>query len=330
MMTTRYFLGVDVGATKSHALIADEAGQALGLGIGGPGNYETVGYRGLERTLQAIVDEALGTAKLSKARLSGAGFGIAGYDWPAEFEPTRRAIQTLGLPAPFTFVNDTIIGLLAGAEQGWGVAVVAGTSCNCWGRDPQGREGHVTGEGPRMGEYGGAGEIVEEAVRAVSRAWSKRGPVTALTQAFISLTGATGATDLLEGLTLGHYELSAANATTVFQVASEGDAVAEEVIKWAGRELGSLAVGVIRQLALEQASFEVVLVGSTFNGSPLLIETMSAAIHAVAPAARLVRLPAPPVIGGVLLGMGTTTDRQVRHTLIATTNDLLATRSSAS
>lgn len=330
MMTTNYFLGVDVGATKSHALLADEAGRALGLGIGGPGNYETVGYKGLERTLKAIVDEALNTAKLSKARLSGAGFGIAGYDWPAEFEPTRRAIQTLGLPAPFTFVNDTIIGLLAGAEQGWGVAVVAGTSCNCWGLGPQGREGHVTGGGPQMGEYGGAGEIVEEAVRAVSLAWSKRGPATALTEAFIGLTGAKDATDLLEGLILGRHQLTATNATTVFQVAGEGDAVAEEIIKWAGRELGSLAIGVIRQLALEQASFEVVLVGSTFQGSPLLIEAMSATIHAVAPAARLVRLPAPPVIGGVLLGMATAADHQVRRTLIATTNDLLAARSDAS
>lgn len=330
MMTTRYFLGVDVGATKSHALIADEAGQALGLGIGGPGNYETVGHRGLERTLKAIVDEALSAAKLSKDRLSGAGFGIAGYDWPAEEKLTRRAIQTLRLPAPFTFVNDTIIGLLAGAEQGWGVAVVAGTSCNCRGRDPQGREGHVTGEGPRMGEYGGAGEIVEEAVRAVSRAWSKRGPATALTEAFISLTGAKDATDLLERLTLGRYQLTAANATTVFQMASEGDTVAKEIIKWAGRELGSLAIGVIRQLALEQASFEVVLVGSTFKGSPLLVEAMSTAIHSVAPMARLVPLPAPPVIGGVLLGMETAVDCQVRQMLITTTNGLLAVRSGTS
>jgi hypothetical protein len=56
---------------------------------------------------------------------------------------------------------------------------------------------------------------------------------------------------------------------------------------------------------------------------------MSTAIHAVAPLARLVRLPAPPVIGGVLLGMGTPVDRQVRHTLIATTNDLLVTRSAS-
>ena len=33
---TRYFLGVDVGATKSHALIADETGRAVGFGPPGP------------------------------------------------------------------------------------------------------------------------------------------------------------------------------------------------------------------------------------------------------------------------------------------------------
>ena len=181
MMTTNYFLGVDVGATKSHALLADEAGRALGLGIGGPGNYETVGYKGLERTLKAIVDEALNTAKLSKARLSGAGFGIAGYDWPAEREPTRQAIETLGLSMPFEFVNDAVIGLLAGTSEGWGVAVVAGTSNNCRGRDRDGREGRITGAGPHMGEYGGASELVGRALQAVSHAWTRRGPATGLT-----------------------------------------------------------------------------------------------------------------------------------------------------
>ena len=37
-----YYLGVDVGGTKTHALIADEAGQALGFATGGPGNWEAV------------------------------------------------------------------------------------------------------------------------------------------------------------------------------------------------------------------------------------------------------------------------------------------------
>ena len=89
----------------------------------------------------------------------------------------------------------------------------------------------------------------------------------------------------------------------MFDVAKTGDEVAVEAIKWAGRELGSLANGVIRQLAMENLAFEVVLSGSLYKGSTLLKETMRETISQVAPQARLVRLNAPPVIGGVLLGM---------------------------
>ena len=314
---TKYFLGVDIGATKSHALIADETGQALGLGVGGPGNYEVVGYQGLVETLNAITNEALTRAGISKTQLAGAGFGIAGYDWPAERKPTRQAIQTLGLSAPFEFVNDAVIGLLAGATEGWGVAAVAGTSCNCRGRDRQGREGRITGGGPRLGEYGGASELVAKAVQAVALAWTQRGAATCLTEAFVALTGATDVTDLLEGLVLERYQLWAADAPVVFQVAAEGDGVAQEIIRWAGRELGSLAIGVIRQL--------VVLIGGLFKGSPTLIETMTTTIHAVAPEARLVRLTAPPVVGGVLLGMEQADVEygSIRQALIDTTNAIL-------
>lgn len=322
---TKYFLGVDIGATKSHALIADETGRALALGTGSAGNYEVVEYRGLTKTLNAITDEALSMAGISKDRLAGAGFGIAGYDWPAEREPTLQAIQTLGLSTPFEFVNDTIIGLLVGAPQGWGVAVVAGTSCNCRGRDRQGREGRMTGCGPWLGEYGGASELVDKAVQAVGMAWTLRGPATRLTEAFMDLTGATDIVDLLEGLALERYRLSAADAPVVFQVAAGGDEVAQETIYWTGRELGSLAVGVIHQLNFEKLDFEVVLIGSLFKGSPVLTETMSSTIHLVAPKARLVRLTAPPVVGGVLLGMAQASvePRAIRQALIESTSALL-------
>jgi len=324
----KYFLGVDIGGTKSHALVADETGRALGLGASGAGNYETVGYQGLAETLNAVVNEALSMASISRNQLAGVGLGIAGYDWSVEREPTLRVIQTLRLSAPFEFVNDTIIGLLAGATEGWGVAVVAGTSNNCRGRDRQGREGRVTGCGPRMGEYGGANELVAQAVQAVALAWTQRGPATRLSEVFIDLTGATDVMDLLEGLALERYQLSAADAPVIFQVAADGDKVAQEIICWAGRELGSLAIGVIRQLNFEQLDFEVVLIGSLFRGSPTLIESMSTTIHAVAPKAHLVRLMAPPVVGGVLLGMEQigVEYSSIRQTLIESTNAIVNKR----
>jgi len=317
----RYFLGVDVGATKTHALIAKENGQVCGFGEAGPGNHEGVGYDGLAFALQTATGQALVRAGLSITQISGAGFGIGGYDWPSERESTLRSIKTLNLSAPFEAVNDAIIGLLAGARQGWGVAVVAGTGCNCWGWDRQRRIGRMTGMGWQMGEAAGAGELVEEGIRHVAREWSLRGPSTRLTQAFVELTGAKNVEDLLEGITQDRYSIGAEAAPLIFRIATEGDAIARELVEWAGRELGGLAIGVIHQIGLEGLEFDIVLVGSLYDGGPLLTNIMQQTVQAVAPGAHFVRLTVPPVVGGVLLGMeqaGLSPDDTVRKNLAHT------------
>lgn len=323
---TRYFLGVDVGATKTHALIAREDGQACSLGEAGPGNHELVGYDGLAAALQAATRQAVTQAGISIGQIAGAGFGVAGYDWPSEREPTLNAIRTLGLNAPLEAVNDAIIGLLAGAPEGWGIAVVAGTGCNCWGWDRQHcRIGRMTGMSWTMAEAAGASELVAEAIRCVARDWSRRGPSTRLTQMFVELAGARNVEDLLEGIALARYSIGADVAPWVFRAAAEGDRVARQLVEWAGTELGSLAIGVIRQIGLESLEFDVVLVGSLYEGSPALTTAMQQAIHAIAPGARFVRLTAPPVVGGVLLGMeqAGVNGRAVRERLIETTQALL-------
>lgn len=321
-----YYLGIDIGATKSHALIADQNGRAVGFGQSGPGNHEIVGYHGLAAALQAVTEQALVEAGIDRQQIAGAGFGVAGYDWPSELPPTLEAIATLGLTAPLEVVNDTIIGLVAGAEAGWGVAVIAGTSNNCWGWNAQHRIGRVTGNGGMFGEYAGSGELVQEAVVAVAKAWTQRGPATALSAAFSRLVGASSDADLLEGLSQGWYDIGAAAAPLVFQTAKAGDAVALEVVRWAAQGLASLANGVIRQLQLQDQTFDVVLVGSMYNGGPLLLDPMQAAVHALAPGARFVKLTVPPVVGAVLVGIQAAglDANMVRPKLISSTQAMMA------
>ena len=119
--------------------------------------------------------------------------------------------------------------------------------------------------------------------------------------------------------------MGASAAPLVFRVAAEGDEVAQGLILWAGRELADMAVGVIRQLGLESLSFEVVLAGSFFNGSPVLAEVMRETIHSIAPGASLVRLHVPPVVGAVVLGMeqGGIKPSPLRSTLIQSAEALL-------
>jgi N-acetylglucosamine kinase-like BadF-type ATPase len=307
MHMTKYFLGVDVGSTKTHALITDQVGNALGFGESGPGNHEVVGYSGLVAALTKAVEVVLASAGLEKNQISGAGFGISGYDWPSEKEPILQSIATLGFDAPFRVVNDTILGLLAGASNGWGIAIVSGSGCNCRGWDPEHRrEGRVTGDGWAMGEGAGASELVMKARQAVAHEWTRRGPATQLTTAFLEYTSSQSLEEMLEGLVLETIRLDARAAPLVFQAANAGDMVAIEVIRWAGIELGELAKSVIRQLAFEELEFDVVLIGSLFEGGSLLIEPARQTIQAYAPGARLVRLVTPPVTGAVLLGMEAT------------------------
>lgn len=323
--TTRAYLGVDIGATKSHALVADGTGRALGFAEGGPGNYESVGWDQFQATLHEVTQQALSAAALGVDRVASAGLGVAGYDWPSEAAPILAVIESLGLQAPLALVNDALLGLLAGASEGWGVVVTAGTSVNAWGRDRQGREGRMIGYGGTVGEYAGAWELVEQAVIAVGKAWTRRGPATRLTEAFLALTGVADEQFLFEGLTLNRLTIPASAAPLVFQVAKEGDPVARNLIHWAGQELGSLAVGIIRQLQFQDQPVEVVLAGSFFRGGPMLIQSLEETVRIEAPQARFVHLTAPPVVGGVLLGMERAglPYSHVRHRLLDSTAGLL-------
>ena len=297
-----YYLGVDTGATKSEALIADARGRVLGYGRSGPGNWETVGWQGTRAVLQEIIGRAVRETGIAIEAITASGLGLAGYDWPEDHEPHMALLRDIGLTGPVTLVNDAVLGLIAGAQAGWGVVIAAGTSCNCYGRDAAGRYGRMTGDS-RFGEYAGAGELMEYALQAVARAWSKRGPQTALSAAFVHAVGAEDVGDLLAGLVRGRYTLNAGHVILVFQTAAAGDPVAVEAVEWAGRQLGELAMGVIRQLALADQSFEVVLAGSFFRGSARLEACIAGVLAAGAPGARIRRLSVPPVTGGVLLAM---------------------------
>jgi N-acetylglucosamine kinase-like BadF-type ATPase len=300
---SHYFLGVDIGSTKSHTLIADNNGQILGYGRAGAGNYQVVGYEGMAAVLQAATAQALTRASLTAEQIAFAGLGISGYDWPSQRTRMIETIRAAGIGAPLEIVNDALLGLLAGAPEMWGVALVAGSGSNCRGRDRNGREGRVSGEGVRFGEYGGASELVFLAFQAVARAWSRRGPATSLSDAFVRASGARDLDDLIEGVALDRYQLVAGTAPLVFQAAGAGDLVARELLAQCGQGLADLALGVIRQLELEREIFDVVLLGSLYHGGALLTEPLDATIRAVAPGARLKRLTAPPVVGAVLLAM---------------------------
>ena len=54
-----YFLGVDGGASKTAALVTDDAGKPLGDGVAGPSNHLRVGIETAARNIERAVNKAL-------------------------------------------------------------------------------------------------------------------------------------------------------------------------------------------------------------------------------------------------------------------------------
>ncbi len=320
---SQYFLGADLGGTKTHIMISDETGRVIGFATGGPGNHESVGYAAVGENLREAARLAFTSAGIAPGQISGAGFGIAGYDWPKQIEPHMNMVNTLNLGGRLDMVNDTVLGILAGSPRLWGIAVVSGTGCNCWGWDKtRAHVGHVTGGGVDFGEFAGASELIFKTKSVLAKAWTQAGPPTALAEAFCRRYNVANLEELLQGFLCQDFDLTAADAPLVFEVAHAGDPVAVDLVSWAGRELGELACAVIRQLHFEEEQFDLVQIGSMFDGSPLLTEEMKRVILALAPGANFIRLKEHPVLGAVLLGMEAANHpitNFVRNMLIQTT-----------
>lgn len=317
----RYLLGVDTGNSKTHALITDLEGRVLGFTESGCGSYEVLGADGYAQFLNKITDEVLAKAGVSSDTIAGMGFGLAGYDWPSEKPIMEAGIHGLGIKAPFAYDNDVMIGLIAGSETGWGVAVDAGTGNNVRGRNGQGQIGRITGNSTRFCEYGGASELMKLAIIAVAQAWTQRGPETAITQIFMDYAEVDTLPELIEGLAMQQIHLPSILAKNILQAAKEGDSVAKEIVQRNAHELGLNVNAVIRQLGIQDLFFDVVLIGSVFNAGEQVIAPLQKTILSFAPEARLVRLSVPPVVGAVLFAAEACgiPPRQIRTTLIQST-----------
>lgn len=298
------FLGVDVGGSKTHALLCNAAGEVLSIGRAPGGNPEMVGYSGLTHSMRVAIQEALSAANASLDEITVAGFGIAGYDWPHQYPETLAAVQALGLSGQLVIENDAVLPILAGSSTGWGIAACVGTGNNVRGIDTHGRTGRITGNSAAFGEYGGAGEIMQSVVPHLAWMWTSRGKHTRLADILVRDCGALDLGDLLEGLVQGKYQLTADQAPLVVQAAEEGDQVAKEVIIFNAVELAESVLAVARQLDLMDKNFEVVMSGHLFSDN-LYQTAFCTKIFQSTKQADCQLLTTLPVVGAVLLAMKT-------------------------
>jgi N-acetylglucosamine kinase-like BadF-type ATPase len=300
--TAELILGVDAGATKTHALACDRRGHVLGFGTAGPGNWESVGADGSRRALARAISGALEAAGAEPGAVGAAGFGLAGLDWPSDRPILEEVVGELGIGGRHAIVNDAFIALRAGCRAPFGVVSVAGTGVVTAGRNRAGEAFRTMAIG--YGERGGGGELTTAALHAIALEYHGSGPATELTARILERAGADSVPTLFEGISRGSRSLPSGLPRLVLEIADEGDPTAAAIAAGFGAEMARAAKGVADRLGMAGDAFELVRSGSVhLSGSRTLDSSFAEAVAAALPRAAVVPLKAPPAIGAALIAM---------------------------
>ncbi|REE86439.1 N-acetylglucosamine kinase-like BadF-type ATPase [Paenibacillus taihuensis] len=299
-----YYVGIDAGGSKTHALVTDEHGHVLGKGQSGNGNHQ-IDAAEAARHLTEAAAEALQQAGIHHADVAHAYFGLAGADRETDFRILRPIVSAIGFPR-FSIACDTIIGLRAGTDRSYGISVICGTGTNCAGRNKKGEQLQVGGFTYMYGDFGGGGALNEEVFRSVIRAWDGREQPTLLTGLLLARLGYTSVEDMFNDY-LDHNKRVPVDVTKLlFTAAAEGDAMAIEILNRQGVELGKSAAAAAKRLGMGEDTFDVVLTGSLVTRGDTggwIRGPLERIVHEVAPHARIVTLTVDPVFGAIWAAM---------------------------
>jgi len=290
-------LGVDGGGTKTRAIITDERQRVLGEGTAGPSNPLRVGIGSAATAVREAIDKACAEARVQRADIVAAEIGLAGVRRGDLRLRMREALSGLGIHS-IDVVTDADIALFGATEGAPGLVIIAGTGSICCGLNAHGKHVCAGGWGPLAGDEGSGSWIARRALQAMARGNDGRGTGTILGTTACTYFNVATTDDLLiaiyaPGMT---NDRIAGFCKYVIEAAQDGDEVARDIVRDAGRELGIAAVAVIRKLKMGRERFKVGYVGGVFAAGDLILDSLRAEVARAAPKAYLAAPQLAPAI----------------------------------
>ncbi|HEY3409017.1 MAG TPA: BadF/BadG/BcrA/BcrD ATPase family protein [Propionicimonas sp.] len=292
-------VAVDGGGSKTDAVALTLTGELAGRSRG-PGSSPH--YLGLGASV-AIVDRLVREAA-NGAEVVRTGLYLSGLDLETEVTAYRGAVADLPWAATGLDVDNDLFALLrAGTDEPDAVAVVCGTGMNAVGVRADGASARFLALGAISGDWGGGQGLGSEVLFHAARELDGRGPHTLLTAALEQELGAS-ALKVAEEIHLGEREYSdlARLAPAVFVAADAGDAVAQALVDRTADEVVAFVRAGLNRLDLTACAVPVVLGGGILQARHArLQDRIAEGLAAIAPAARLVVVSEPPIVGAALL-----------------------------
>ncbi len=230
-------VGVDAGATRSTALVADDALRLLGRAAGDPGAVRPGAVKEAAEAILDTVRRALEEARAERARALVVGAAGAGRE--PERGDLERALSAARIADTVRVTTDIEIALEAGLGDEPGVLLLAGTGSGACARLPSGETRRTGGHGWQFGDEGSGYWLARAALSAVAQASDGRGPPTALAAALARVPGVAEERALLQWARGASRGAVADLARVVQEVAARGDDVARLLVDQAAQALAA-------------------------------------------------------------------------------------------
>ena len=296
---SKYVLGVDGGGTKTDAAVATMDGTIVGLATGSGANWESVGIEAALSVLQSVITEACNSAGISTSELDASTLAIAGIDWPDDVDRYLPITSLLEL-RDCQLINDSFAALAAGASTGEGIISIAGTG----GKTSGIHAGvHEQSMGMELGEGGGAGQLVGEALSYIAAVFHKSVPHSALYEVLPANCGFSDPLAFFEAVARKGLRLHTSLAPLIFEYASLSDVGAVKAVESTAVAHAADVVGMAKKLGFS-GSVRVIRAGGLHTaGSELFDRTFAEYVLDHLPQAQIITLTQPPVMGAIALSL---------------------------
>ncbi len=261
------FLALDVGGTKTAALLADQT-RVLARASGGSIKTLRLASEEAATNLSLVLQALEAQAALSlRGRVKRTCIGTSGASAPG-VRAWMQAAFADAIGGELLLLGDELIGLDAAFRGGRGVLAIAGTGSNIMGRAATGAMMHTGGWGPALSDEGSGHWLGTETLRACFRAIDAqpassadvvsasghRDPVQDkdVPPLLQNIMGALGLGQLDEVIGVGNAPgfVSASLVPVIVAAAREGDLLAAAMLRRAGEDLAGLVAAVIRKMEL--------------------------------------------------------------------------------
>ncbi len=241
MESTKFYLGIDGGGSKTTAVVFNEKGEFICKACGESINYYSVGIENARKAMADIIKS------MPQKSFDCTVIGMSALNERASDEEIERFCSGIIDSKKTIMDSDLYVALEAMDENGECAVVISGTGSMALHRKEDGTIRHAGGWGYILGDEGSGYSIGLSGIKAAIRSYENYGEKSALIDECLRYFSTDNIYDLIDlyyDKTVSR-KVTAAFAKNVISLAESGDKTAKSIIKSEAKLLSETVISLL-------------------------------------------------------------------------------------